>query len=194
MKTCLIRTDASISIGTGHVMRCLTLARHLSRHGYVIVFVCVDYPGHMAKQIEAEGFGCRVLAVEDAIDPFAFQSVIPWGKSDLLIVDHYQIDAQWELAVKHRFNCTMAIDDLADRTHHVDLLLDQNLGRELGDYQDRLPKFTQFLIGPEFALLRDEFALYREQSLSCRKSPSLRRVLISMGGLTDLMSAQSPWM
>lgn len=183
MKTCLIRTDASISIGTGHVMRCLTLARHLSRHDYVIVFFCVDYPGHMVRQIEAAGFECRLLAVEEVIDPFAFQSVMPWEKSDLLIVDHYQIDAAWELAVKHRFNYIMAIDDLANRTHHVDLLLDQNLGREAGDYQDKLLQSTQCLIGPEFALLRDEFALHREQSLNRRKSPGLRRVLISMGGV-----------
>lgn len=183
MKTCLIRTDASLSIGTGHVMRCLTLAKYLKHFDYCIVFVCVDYPGQMALQIESAGFDCILLNVDDAFQPIAIERVMPWPKADLLIIDHYQIDATWESAVSHNFHFTMAIDDLANRTHCVDLLLDQNLGREAIDYESKLPQTSQCLIGPEFALLRDEFVIHRESSIRRRQSPTLRGILISFGGV-----------
>jgi UDP-2,4-diacetamido-2,4,6-trideoxy-beta-L-altropyranose hydrolase len=77
----------------------------------------------------------------------------------------------------------MVIDDLADRRHQCDLLLDQNLGRSLHDYQGLVPGRCNVMTGPDYALLRPEFASLREPSTKRRAAPSLRRILISMGGV-----------
>jgi UDP-2,4-diacetamido-2,4,6-trideoxy-beta-L-altropyranose hydrolase len=79
----------------------------------------------------------------------------------------------------------MVIDDLADRTHDCDLLLDQNLGRQESDYLRSVPTACTKLIGPEYALLRPEFARLRSESLTRRSEPELKRVLISLGGVDE---------
>ncbi len=77
----------------------------------------------------------------------------------------------------------MVIDDLADRSHDCDLLLDQNLGREVGSYSQLVPPKCTVLVGPHYALLRPEFARLRHDSLRRRASPQLNHILISMGGV-----------
>jgi UDP-2,4-diacetamido-2,4,6-trideoxy-beta-L-altropyranose hydrolase len=77
----------------------------------------------------------------------------------------------------------MVIDDLANRTHDCDLLLDQNLGRTLEDYQPHLPHTANTLIGPRYALLRPAFSALREESLSRRNPPQLKQLLITLGGV-----------
>ena len=104
---------------------------------------------------------------------------------DWIVVDHYALDAEWERAVAGTARC-LAIDDLADRHHHVDLLLDQNLGRSQADYQHLVSPHCTVLAGPGYALLRREFAHLREKSLSRRcNAPAIRRILISLGGVDN---------
>jgi UDP-2,4-diacetamido-2,4,6-trideoxy-beta-L-altropyranose hydrolase len=100
-----------------------------------------------------------------------------------LVVDHYALDRRWEQALRPHCRRLMAIDDLADRPHDCDLLLDQNLGRTAADYSDLLPANTSTLIGPQYALLRPEFAQLRAESLARRTNPQLKRLLITMGGV-----------
>jgi UDP-2,4-diacetamido-2,4,6-trideoxy-beta-L-altropyranose hydrolase len=102
---------------------------------------------------------------------------------DWLVVDHYALDAHWERTLSSTVDKIMVIDDLANRPHECALLLDQNLGRVASDYDGLLPAECQRLIGPRYALLRPEFAALREQSLSRRKNPELKRILISLGGV-----------
>jgi UDP-2,4-diacetamido-2,4,6-trideoxy-beta-L-altropyranose hydrolase len=77
----------------------------------------------------------------------------------------------------------MAIDDLADRTHDVDLLLDQNIGRAKADYADLVPTSARSFIGPEYALLRPEFARLRDYSIKRRQDFRLRKIVVSLGGV-----------
>jgi UDP-2,4-diacetamido-2,4,6-trideoxy-beta-L-altropyranose hydrolase len=103
---------------------------------------------------------------------------------DWLVVDHYALDARWEDALRPQAKRIMVIDDLADRPHACDLLLDQNLGRKETDYDGLLKGQSTTLIGPQYALLRPEFAALRAQSLARRQSsPKLRRLLVTMGGV-----------
>ena len=106
------------------------------------------------------------------------------GKSvDWLVVDHYSLDYQWEKVLRLSCQHLMVIDDLANRTHDSDLLLDQNLGRTAGDYGGLLAPRTRTLIGPQYALLRREFSQWRQYSLQRRTHPKLKCLLISMGGV-----------
>jgi UDP-2,4-diacetamido-2,4,6-trideoxy-beta-L-altropyranose hydrolase len=102
---------------------------------------------------------------------------------DWLVVDHYAIDIRWEERLRPYCSKLMVIDDLADRSHSCDLLLDQNLGRELADYVPMVPAHCTVLTGPSYALLRPEFAALRSYSLSRRAHPQFKRFLITMGGV-----------
>ena len=211
-----IRADASLQIGSGHIMRCLTLAHELSRRGHEVRFICRALPGHLGETIERAGFGlvllpvppqagrlpeseakaatCVQLAhahwlpvsqVQDAADCVPpIRAFAP----DWIICDHYALSAEWELAAKAAAGCRlMAIDDLADRPHAADLLLDQNLGHTPADYAGLVPPACRLLTGTRYALLREEFAAWREASLQRRAAQAetgyLKHILVNLGGV-----------
>lgn len=194
------RTDASLEIGTGHVMRCLTLARGLREAGAKCHFITRALPGHLGTRIQAEGFDLTLLPPPDGPAPqgpplHAAWAGVEWAQDaaetraaldpvpDWLVMDHYAFDASWQEAALPRGTRLMVIDDLADRPHRCDLLLDQNLGRNAQDYDGLVPDGCTRLIGPQFALLRPEFAERRAQALAARGGRGLRHLLITMGGM-----------
>lgn len=201
------RADASVQIGTGHVMRCLTLADALRAQGHECLFICRDHPGNLSELIARRGFELQLLSQEtealhstgseDAASPEHAQWLgVPWQqdaeqtlnalngkKTDWLVVDHYALDVLWERRVAAQVNNIMVIDDLADRPHQCQLLLDQNLGRKAQDYDGLIPEACTRLIGPHYALLRPKFAELREASLERRQTPKLERILITLGGV-----------
>lgn len=202
----VFRADASVTIGTGHVMRCLTLADTLRARGADCQFVTRDQPGHLGALIAERGFAVSILdapsgpALSGPPDHAAWAGVT-WqqdladtraaiDRADWLIVDHYALDARWQQGLGDRVGRIMVIDDLADRPHAAALLLDQNLGREAKDYDGLVPDDCRILTGPRFALLRPEFAAQREASLARRKGARLAHLMISMGG-TDAADATS---
>ena len=196
------RTDASVQIGTGHVMRCLTLADALRERGAQSTFICRPHLGHLLDLIQQRGHTTIALTPADdafispadpchakwlgtdwASDAAQTQQVLSDQVVDWLVVDHYALDRRWEQAIRPHTRRIMVIDDLADRPHDCDLLLDQNLGRQANDYVALLSRHTQTLIGPAYALLRPEFAQWREHSLKRRAQPQLKNLLITMGGV-----------
>lgn len=197
------RTDASIAMGTGHVMRCLTLADALNEMGAECQFLCRPHVGHLLPLIAERGHRVKALQelpqadfspatadpahaawlgtswYQDALDcRRALDGVVDW-----LVLDHYALDRRWEQALRPLCRRLMVMDDLADRPHDCDLLLDPSLGRVPADYARWLPEGTVTLLGPQFALLRPEFALLRTESLTRRQVPELRQLLITMGGV-----------
>ncbi|MDD0842207.1 UDP-2,4-diacetamido-2,4,6-trideoxy-beta-L-altropyranose hydrolase [Pseudomonas sp. Gutcm_11s] len=207
MKVVAFRADASLQIGSGHVMRCLTLADALRRSGAECHFICRAHPGHLLTLISERGYSVHPLAVsaqapvdgvltharwlgvtqeQDARDCASLlQQLCP----DWLVVDHYALDAQWEGVQRVHCGKLLVIDDLADRSHLSDLLLDQNLGRTTQAYRGLVPDDSVVLAGPQYALLRPEFAQLRDYSLRRRgQLSSVRQILVSMGGV-DLPNA-----
>ena len=201
------RADASLEIGTGHVMRCLTLARALRGAGAVCRFVTRALPGHMGELIADEGFGVTLLPAPQGVAPqgppaHAHWAGVGWMQDaaetraalgdapDWLVMDHYAFDARWQGAARPAGTRLMVIDDLADRPHDCDLLLDQNLGHAAGDYDGLTPDSCTRLIGPHYALLRPEFAERRAAALAARTGRGLTRLMISMGGI-DAVDATS---
>lgn len=197
----LFRVDASIAIGSGHVMRCLTLADALRRRGAQCHFICRAHDGHLVEAIRARGFEATALPAagahtgsqdpahaawlggtwqDDARQTLALAQAV---QPDWLVVDHYALDARWENAVRPGGVRLLVIDDLADRAHAGAVLLDQNLGRTAADYDGLVPAACAVLAGPAYALLRPEFAQRREASLAYRQTAQLRHVFINMGGV-----------
>lgn len=158
----LFRTDASVHIGSGHVMRSLTLAKALASNAD-ITFICRAETGHLADLIHQQGFKVQLLAADIPLtqnqDAHQTISCID-ALYDLLIIDHYQLAAEYETLLRPHCRHIMVIDDLANRLHDCDMLLDQNLlpNAELR-YQDYVPQHCKQLIGPRYALLREEFYL-----------------------------------
>lgn len=221
IKEVVFRVDASIEIGTGHVMRCLTLADMLRANGVNCRFICRMHKGHLIDFISKRGYELITLAaevgnqnlinkpkhaywLETDWETDAIQTCSSLGPQivDWLIVDHYALDFRWEKRLRHHCHRLMVIDDLADRQHDCDLLLDQNLGRQAQDYKYLVKPETEMLLGSKFSLLRPDFAEYRTESLVRRESPVLQKLLITMGGvdkdniagkvLKELQSCQLP--
>lgn len=197
----VFRADASLLIGSGHVMRCLTLADALRDRGAECHFICRDHPGHLNDFIGRRGYPVHALAAGESLPTASGLAHASWLgagqeqdasevarilnelKPDWLVIDHYALDIRWEQQVARYCKKLMVIDDLADRAHACDLLLDQNLGRAREDYLALLPASCEALIGPAHALLRPEFAALREYSMQRRQQPQLESILISMGGV-----------
>ena len=101
---------------------------------------------------------------------------------DLLVIDHYQRDEKFELACRPWANQIMAIDDLNDRKHNCDILLDQTLGAKVSHYEALVPNNCKILLGPNYALLRPQFLASRENALKQRGNVGdVKRILTSFG-------------
>lgn len=196
------RTDASIQIGTGHVMRCLTLADALAEQGAECLFISRAHEGNLNGLIAARGHAVLPLpasrdeAGQDGTPAHGHWLGTGWQEdaeqtlqaldgtvADWLVTDHYALDAHWEAALRPACRRLMVIDDLADRSHDCDLLLDQNLGRRRADYLGLIPRECSLLAGPKYALLRPEFAALRNESLARRNGGTLEHLLITLGGV-----------
>lgn len=178
----IFRADASAVIGAGHVMRCLTLADALKDAGAACTFTSRDMPPALAALLAEKG---HALAPLPSDDHTACLAILTEQKPDWLVVDHYGLDAHFERAMRPAVGHIMVIDDLADRPHDCDLLLDQNLGRSAEDYRGLVPDACRLLIGPTHALLRPDFAASRDASLKRRDAGTVHHILISMGGFDN---------
>jgi UDP-2,4-diacetamido-2,4,6-trideoxy-beta-L-altropyranose hydrolase len=200
----VFRADASVQIGTGHLMRCLTLADELTRQGHECRFICREHNGHLGELISSKGYQLTLLQVDGGTKfessdngntAYADWLGAPWQqdveqtvealtpfKADWLVVDHYALNACWEQQVAKAVGRIMVIDDLADRAHECSLLLDQNvLGAEVQHrYETKVNKTCQLLLGPSYALLRPEYGLIAD--VLPERDGNISRFLVFVGG------------
>jgi len=210
MSSLFVRCDASLSIGSGHVMRCRNLAFQFLREGYDIIFISRMQPGDLidllkldfevlvlpeltlqptnelkGRKLYAAWLGCTQYTDAreciDALESRKFQ------QGDILLVDHYGLDIEWEIEITSKLvNSNMiklvVIDDLADRPHHCDILIDQNLFDQCSyaRYSGLTPINCLNLFGPKYALLRPEYA-HLHPIIPTRRT--LLRVFIFFGGV-----------
>lgn len=195
-----IRVDVAVHIGTGHLQRCLTLATRLSEMSCECIFFLRDYHAFTIKVIEQTKFQyvyigqsrtiernlhhTQWLGVDQEQDADEFLKASVGMNLDAIIVDHYALDHRWHSMVRTKPQLAiMVIDDLANRLHDCDLLLDQNLWPDMKQrYQQLVPTHCIQLVGPKYALLRHEFARLRTKTtaIKAHTSPS---VLVNFGGV-----------
>ncbi|MFC5590280.1 UDP-2,4-diacetamido-2,4,6-trideoxy-beta-L-altropyranose hydrolase [Sporosarcina soli] len=195
------RVDSSFNIGTGHVMRCLTLAKELKKNGHSIYFICRLHDGHLCNLIAGEDFKVFKLRKPTIFKPsYNLPKHASWLgispkqdiqetinivsssqiKFDWIIIDHYAIDKVWEREIRKYIPRIMVIDDIADREHDCDILLDQNYYLHANNrYNNLVPAACILLLGPKYTLLRDEF-------IDMYKLPKIRKerkvALVFYGG------------
>ncbi len=198
----VVRVDASDLMGTGHFMRCLTLADALGARGAKVRFVSRHLPAHLHTMLEDHGHDLTMLsAVSPAVgaypdslshaswlgtsqetDVMSVSKAIAPGRWDWVVIDHYALDWRWEQRIRPLTDRILVVDDLADRTHFCDVLVDQNVNPEQRErYLSLVPPGCQTLLGPKFALLRDEFRQLRPKSQP--RPGVVRRVLVFFGGV-----------
>lgn len=192
-----IRADASSTIGAGHVMRCLTLANAFAKYGADVIFLCRASHGHLIKNINLHGFTVLKLT---AITNQPTGSLLQYSQQqdaqecidllknikafDLFIVDHYELDIEWQTLLHTFYYKLLVIDDLANRHHICDFLIDQTLGRVNNAYSELIPHHCQTLLGQEYMLLREEFTKQKVNILNKRlNKEDINHVLITMGGM-----------
>ena len=198
----IFRVDASLKIGSGHVMRCLCLAEALKENGSDVEFICRQHCGNLVKKIRSSGFNVYELELleESIIDNKLFHSswlgvtqqkdasdcidILKTATTDWLIVDHYGLDEDWQIKLKPYCKKIMVIDDLGDRSHDCNLLLDQNMGSTQAKYKGLVNQNCKILTGPNYALLRAEFSQWRDYSLKRRENKlEISTLLVTLGGV-----------
>jgi UDP-2,4-diacetamido-2,4,6-trideoxy-beta-L-altropyranose hydrolase len=193
-----IRVDASSAMGSGHLIRCRTLAAKLKQAGAEVVFMCREHHGNLNKFLENEGFEVRSLVLP-SVTAATSDSYAAWlgvsqitdaqetiqglrgYRPDLLIVDHYALNTEWHKQLRPFIGRLMVIDDLFNRSHDCDFLLDQNLTACEKNYETLVSARCQRLLGTDYALLSDEYSKLRQQGDAC--SGQLNKVLIYFGGV-----------
>ena len=198
----LVRTDSSISIGTGHLIRCLTLADALKERAE-LHFVCRDLQGNLSDLVQSRGHSLHLLPAakenfkvvkndtahsawlevtwQDDLRETQNQAKSITEKFDWLIVDNYALDYRWEKGCRNIADKIMVIDDLADRCHDCELLLDQNYFTDSEKrYNNLVPDGSMNYFGPKYALLRPEFRLARKFAKA--RSDGVARILVYFGG------------
>jgi UDP-2,4-diacetamido-2,4,6-trideoxy-beta-L-altropyranose hydrolase len=137
----------------------------------------------------ADGAGWDLHAAgpeAQAGDAAQVRAALAGRRFNWVVVDHYQLGAPWEEAIRPIAAAVMTIDDLANRAHACDLLLDQTAGRTAGEYRPLVPGHCTLLMGASFSLLRPGFAAMRTASLRRRRQPApVARILVFLGG-TDV--------
>lgn len=194
----IFRVDSSILMGTGHLMRCLTLAEAFRERGVKVHFICREHPGDLIALLRQKAIPVTVLPAPAIIDAISEDYAVWLGvaqaqdvgetiealdgeRPDWLLVDHYGLDVEWEQQIRPHVSKLMVIDDLANRHHDCDVLLDQNYSSE-GErrYAGLVPASCKLLVGPRYALLRPEYAAYRKTLPD--RDEQVKKLLVFFGG------------
>ena len=199
-KNIVFRVDAADHIGTGHLQRCITLAKELQKSEYQIIFVMISFDLSFINLVKKESINVITMSApllesiktddsatwlgktqeDDAKD---FLAVTRHIDMSWCIVDHYSIDYKWQKLVRKNISKILVIDDLANRKHECDILLDQNYWSNfLTRYDPLINNDCLRLLGPKYSLLRDEFKTLRATENN-REKTKLNNILINFGGI-----------
>ena len=197
------RVDSSLRIGSGHLMRCLTLANEISKSNANVSFISCNHEGNLNNMVREAGFylyeiSSRKVEGQPKLNGYEAWLGHTWlddaqqvnvalteQKCHLLFVDHYALDSRWEHLVGVNCDKLVVIDDLANRHHDCDMLIDQTCGRQRGAYKQYIDEQTVCLLGSDYTILRPEFRTFRTDSLQKRASPTYQKLLISLGGVDN---------
>ena len=203
-----IRADSSLQIGSGHIERCITLARELKKRGMKIHFICRSHIGNIGSRIIDEGFDVTMLPVNKNIlrssstrykswlgvdwtqDANDTSKILLKKKPRVLILDHYAIDIKWQNSVKSSTNVKiMVIDGLANRRHNCEILLDYTYSlKHRKKWKNLISSKCKLLLGIKYILLKNEFMKIKKSQI--KKKTNIKRILVAFGGY-DKINATS---
>lgn len=175
----VFRADGGPAIGSGHIMRCIALASAFSAGGWKIGFAATAESFKSVAALDAAAFEKLTMSGDPLAEPAQLAAKWPEG-CDLLVVDHYGRDENFERSCRPWTKRILAIDDLANRKHDADMLADSGAGN--GEvYRAMLPAGCEILAGPRFAIVHSDFLLARDVALPRRDGRPVARILVSFG-------------
>ncbi len=174
----IFRVDASENIGTGHVQRCLSLARSLDSRGIKPYFICRDFNNYKSTVINSSEYKVSWLTNCDSSQNDAEETkrILSALKPEGLIVDHYSLNAQWESQLREYARKIIVIDDLANDVHDCDVLINHNYMATSEIYENKVPEHCELLLGGNYTLLSEVYKNKRSSSLI--RTGQLNRILL----------------
>lgn len=173
-----MRADASVTTGTGHAMRCLSLAQALVDGGHQVVLAAAELAPSLSRRFEAESVDVAHIDLAGPDDDLhQLEALAGRMGADVVVVDGYQFDSDYVAGIA-RHGRVLIVDDLGRAGLDAGLVVNQNHYAAAADYPSRAPD-TELLLGPRYALLRREFA---SGPPARRAVGDLDRVLVSLGG------------
>lgn len=177
MQNILFRADSSSVIGTGHIMRDLVLAEEFENAH--IIFATQDLPGTINHKIIEKDYDLEILNSNDIEELI---SIIKKYTINMIVIDHYGIDHDYEKALKESTGVTIFVLDDTYKKHYCDILLNHNIYAENERYKNLVPKHCELKCGSKYTLLRDEFIKAKKQKSKIKKDKQSKTIFIAMGG------------
>ena len=159
-------------------MRMLVIARELKRRGMAVIFLAQELAGNGITRIENGGF--RVIRLRGNSAKESFDALTVIGSVDLLIVDSYALEKRYETALRKCVKVIAVFDDLNDRKHDADILVDSTHNKDKNAYKSLVGKHTKLLLGAAYTPLDTQYAAHRALAMPRRFPP--RKIMIAMGG------------
>lgn len=176
----LFRCDASVEVGIGHAMRSLAFAETLRWAGWSCMF---------AMNREATTVAPALLRCDIELEVADSEEAIDLNGARLAVVDSYKLDADFERCIREQGAAVIAFDDLANRKHDCEVLVDPTPGRSGDEYADFVPADCRVLVGAKYAIIADRWLSHRHATRSrLRAARPVDRIIVSMGG-TDPFDA-----
>lgn len=172
----LVRADSSSNIGTGHIMRDLVLAKQYKNEN--IIFATQDLVGNINHKIIEAGYKIELLKSNDFEE---LNDLIKRLKIDMIIIDNYDIDYNFEKKLKE-VNPSLKIFVLDDtyEKHFCDILLNHNIYADEKKYKNKVPKNCELRCGAKYTLLRDEFLKAKKAKKRVKKKN--QTIFLGLGG------------
>ena len=183
-KNIFFRVDSSFNIGFGHLNRCLILAEIFKKRKIKVHFICKNLKGNLTNKIKFRGYNLHLIKnvknsnYEDYLNT---KKILEKFKNETcnLVIDNYRWDEKYEQKIRFLVEKIIVIDDLANRKHDCDLIIDQNLYSKFERRYDNLvPKNCHKLLGPKYVLLRKEFLTSKKKT----QINSTNKIFVSFGG------------
>ena len=213
MKVVAFRVDSSLEMGSGHVVRCMTLARSLTSLGAECHFLCSDIPGNIISVLRDENFQVHTIPASLKVTKKSWDwrydlkislGIIRELNADLILLDHYLLGFEWEKGIQKAGICLAVLDDISNRLHSCDIFIDQNFCVNSDEiYDGILPDCELRFLGPHYSIVRPEFAELRKVSFKCRTNAKKQSLLVFISGsdpsnetglvLEGLQKESGPW-
>ena len=171
MASVLFRVDSSSYLGGGHLSRCIELAKYFAKNNHKVYFLYKNLDGNLNFWIESEKF--KLLTINKEIIDLESELketeniISKYKKFSSLIVDHYKLDHRWEKKMRKFAERIIVLDDLANRKHDCDFLIDQNLYEDNESrYEKLVSKKTIKLLSPKYSIIKEDFYRYRSKKFN----------------------------
>ena len=184
----IFRSDSSSTLGSGHIQRCLTLANYLRARGTESIFISKKLEGHFGYLVEKEKYPIHFISsdlneIEDGQSSLQIINSLKNSNNliQAIVIDHYFLSQKFEQNFKQSQMKVVVIDDLMNRLHNCDILIDQNYKTDYRNcYSDLVPTHCKKFLGPSYALLRPQF--YDRQKYASDKKTALKNIFVFFGG------------